>query len=143
MNRQLADIERRFDEITQQMSDPQIGADISKLRDLGKERARLETVVELYRRHKKAADDLQGARDLLEQRRSRGEGDGEDRDPRARSRGRGAGGGATPRAAPRDPLDDKGVVLEIRAGAGAMRPRCSRGSSSSSTSGTPRRSGGR
>jgi len=118
LRRQLQDIERRFDEVTQQLSDPGVAADAGKLRDLGRERARLETVVASWRRLQKAEVDLEGARALL------GSGD-KDLDEMAKAEIK----ELQPRVEaltreleiallPRDPMDDKDVVLEIRAGAG-------------------------
>ena len=114
----LADVERRFEEVTQQMSDPSVAQDIDALTKLGKERARLEKVVELYRQLREADSQLAGAKELLD------EDDDEMRDMAKVEIKE-----LTPRIEalreqlnlallPRDPLDEKNVVLEIRAGAG-------------------------
>jgi peptide chain release factor 1 len=118
LRQQLQEIERRFDEVTQQMSDPQIASDADKLRDLGRERSRLEEVVSCWRRLQKAEADLESARELL------GSGD-KDLDEMAKAEVK----TLQPQVEaltrelefallPRDPMDDKDVVLEIRAGAG-------------------------
>jgi len=118
MREQLADIERRFEEVTQQMSAPETASDSSKLRELGRERARLETVVEAWRRLQRAEAELEGAKQLL------GTGDA-DLEDMAKAEVK----ALTPRVEeltkelelallPRDPMDGKDVVLEIRAGAG-------------------------
>ena len=49
MFEQLDDVERRFEEVTEKMSDPRVAQDIEALKKLGQERRRLEKVVELYR----------------------------------------------------------------------------------------------
>ncbi|MEO1338108.1 MAG: PCRF domain-containing protein, partial [Myxococcota bacterium] len=61
----LQDVERRFEEVTQQMSDPTVAQDIEALTKLGKERARLEKVVELFRELRDAEGQLAGAKELL------------------------------------------------------------------------------
>jgi len=118
VRQQLSDIERRFEEVTQQMSDPEIASDANKLRELGRERARLESVVDRWRRLRQAEADLEGARQLL---------GSEDKDldemAKAEIKALSPQVDALTRELelallPRDPMDDKGVVLEIRAGAG-------------------------
>ncbi len=115
---QLQDVERRYDEVTQKMSDPQVAQDIPALTKLGKERGRLEKVVDLYRSYKKVAEDIEGARELLEA-------DDAEMQQMARAEIK----ELEPQLAelktsleqallPRDPLDEKNVVLEIRGGAG-------------------------
>ena len=114
----LADVERRFEEVTQQMSDPSVAQDIEALTKLGKERARLEKVVDLYRQFRETESQLSGAKELLEE-----------NDDEMREMAKAEIKELTPRIEslkeqlnlallPRDPLDEKNVVLEIRAGAG-------------------------
>ncbi|MCA9553632.1 MAG: peptide chain release factor 1 [Myxococcales bacterium] len=118
MFEQLNDVERRFDEVTQKMSDPQVAQDIEALKKLGQERRRLEVVVELYRTYKQLRDDLAGARELLES-------DDDEMIQMAKAEVK----ELEPKLAeaqealelallPRDPLDEKDIVLEIRAGTG-------------------------
>ena len=114
----LQDVERRFEEVTQQMSDPTVAQDIDALTKLGKERARLEKVVELYRQLRDAEQQLADAKELLD----------ED-DDEMREMAKAEIKDLTPKIAdlqeslnlsllPRDPLDEKNIILEIRAGAG-------------------------
>ncbi|MEL7369371.1 MAG: peptide chain release factor 1 [Myxococcota bacterium] len=114
----LQDVERRFEEVTQQMSDPTVAQDIEALTKLGKERARLEKVVELFRELRDAEGQLAGAKELLNE-------DDEEMRDMAKAEIK----VLTPRIEaltdalntsllPRDPLDEKNVILEIRAGAG-------------------------
>jgi peptide chain release factor 1 len=118
MLERLDDVERRFEEVTQRMTDPRVVSDVEQLKKLGKERARLEGVVRLYREYRQLETDLAGARELLAQ---------DDEDLREMAKAELKDG--EPRLAalrrslelellPRDPLDDKNVVLEVRAGAG-------------------------
>ncbi len=119
MLEQLEDVERRFEELNQKMSHPEIASDIEQLKNLGKERARLEKVVTLFREYKKVDAELAGAKELLEA------GDDDEMREMAKAEIK----ELSPRLdelksalelelLPRDPLDDKSVVLEIRAGAG-------------------------
>ncbi len=118
MLEKLEEVERRFEEVTQQMSDPSVAQDIDAITKLGKERARLEKVVELYRELRDTESQLEGAKELLD----------ED-DEEMREVAKGEIKELTPRIEtlrehlnfallPRDPLDEKNVILEIRAGAG-------------------------
>src|SRR5579863_9080220 len=67
MFEQLADVERRFEELTHRMSDPSFGTNIEELKQVSKERAKLEVVVVAYRQLKKLEAEVKGARDLLEE----------------------------------------------------------------------------
>ncbi len=118
MLERLDDVERRFEEVTQRMTDPAVVSNVEELKKLGKERARLEGVVKLWREYRQLSADLAGARELMMQ------DDGELRELAKAELKEG-----TPRLEalqralelellPRDPLDEKGVVLELRAGAG-------------------------
>ncbi|MEM1022607.1 MAG: peptide chain release factor 1 [Myxococcota bacterium] len=118
MDDQLEKIERRFEELTEQMSSPEVASNPNRLRELGQERTRLEGVVELYRALRQAEYDLAGAKELLE-------GDDEEMRDMAREEIKVLEVQTSTLRAdlriallPRDPLDDKSVVLEIRAGAG-------------------------
>ncbi|MEQ9499466.1 MAG: peptide chain release factor 1 [Deltaproteobacteria bacterium] len=119
MLEQLEDVERRFEELNTKMSHPEIASDIEQLKTLGKERARLEKVVTLFRDYKKIDAELAGAKELLEA------GDDDEMREMAKAEIK----ELTPKLddlksklelelLPRDPLDEKNVVLEIRAGAG-------------------------
>jgi peptide chain release factor 1 len=109
-------IEGRFAELERQMSDPSVIADQERYADVGREYTRLRGAHELAVEWRKLRDDLEGARELLDE-------DGEDRELRA-----------VMNEAPRrieeieegirlamvepDPNDDKNVLIEIRGGAG-------------------------
>jgi peptide chain release factor 1 len=63
----IARVVERYDEIERQMADPEVLADHVRLTDLAQERADLETLVETYRQYRKTREELEGARDLVEQ----------------------------------------------------------------------------
>ena len=112
----LDDVLRRYEALTAQMADPAIATDHQRLAELAQEQAELEPLVETYRRYREISQALADARGLLE--------DEELRDL-AREEGRRL---EEEQAAleeqlkrlllPRDPNDDRNVILEIRAGTG-------------------------
>ena len=114
----LEDVERRFEALNTQLADPVVASDVAQLTTLNKERAKLEPVVLLYREYKEVSGELDEAKTLL------GSDDAELKEmaklevkelsPRLedlRSR-------LEEELLPKDPLDEKSVVVEIRAGAG-------------------------
>jgi peptide chain release factor 1 len=114
----LAEIDRRYEELTQLLSDPDVATDPVKLQEYGRERSDLEETVLAYRElrsidqqiaeseqmaREEDSDLAAMARDELDQLRS-------DREPVV-SRLRAL-------LVPKDPNDEKNVILEIRAGTG-------------------------
>ncbi len=115
----LADLARQRDEIEDRLADPAVTSDPDALRQLGRELARLEPVVDAYRALGETRRELDGARELR---------DAEpDEELRAMARDEierlEAEEGRQLDALkvlllPRDPADEGDVILEIRAGAG-------------------------
>src|SRR5262245_3241220 len=114
----LNEIEARFEKLSEQMADPEVIADPDSYRKVAKAHRDLEPVVEKYREYKKVISDLEGARQMLQEPdaeiREMAQDDIRRLEPRV---------GALEEdlkilLLPKDPLDDKNVVLEIRAGAG-------------------------
>jgi peptide chain release factor 1 len=114
----LADLDRRYDELTQLLSDPEVASNPDKLMEYGRERSDLDEVVttwrELREMERQIADAEQMARDddpeMAEMARTELDGLRDAREPVV-SRLRAL-------LVPKDPLDDKNVILEIRAGTG-------------------------
>ena len=113
-------IEQHYDEINEKLMDPNVVSDQAAYRDLMREYKSLTPVVEKYREYKKAAADFEEAKEMLEA-------GGLDRDFKEMLEEEfAAGKEKTERLAeelkvlllPRDPNDDKNVIIEIRAGAG-------------------------
>ncbi|HEX8696873.1 MAG TPA: peptide chain release factor 1 [Longimicrobium sp.] len=120
MEDRIRDAERRWEDLSTQLADPAIHSAPGRLRDLSREHARLAGVVEAAARLRKASADLEGARALL----AEAEGDAElaamakaeieqltcetERLEEELKR----------LLVPRDPLDDRDAVVEIRAGTG-------------------------
>ncbi len=115
----LADVARQYDDLQVELARPDTAQDAAALRRLGREQARLEPVVTAYRQLADVRLELAGARELRD-----GESDGELRDL-ARdevARLEAAEAALVERLKllllPRDPADDRNVIIEIRAGAG-------------------------
>ena len=118
MEEKLQEIEQRFERLTADLGNPELIADRSRFSQVAKERAQLEQLVETFREFKRVKAEVEGNRALLE-----------DRDPDVRSMAREEMPALEARLAelnerlkilllPRDPNDDRSVILEVRAGAG-------------------------
>ncbi|MDD6807220.1 MAG: peptide chain release factor 1 [Oscillospiraceae bacterium] len=120
MTEKLSKVEERFEFINEQLQDPNVVSDMEMYTSLMKELKQISPIVEKYREYKKASETFEEARSLLEK------------------------GGLEPDfkemvqlefeeskddmsriyeelkilLLPRDPNDDKNVIVEIRAGAG-------------------------
>ncbi|MBR5420416.1 MAG: peptide chain release factor 1 [Lachnospiraceae bacterium] len=116
---QLEDLLHRFEELQNEVNEPQTASDTQRFQRLLKEQAELTPVVECYREYKKTKQDAEDAIALLE----------EEKDPEMRellkeehSEAKGKLEGLEEKLKilllPKDPNDDKDVVVEIRAGAG-------------------------
>ena len=114
----LKNVARRYDELTQQMAEPEVVADYARLNELAQERSEIEELVEAYRRYEEVERELEQNEELLE-----------DSDPEMQELA------ALEREEleaerdsleqrmkflllPKDPNDDKNVIVEIRAGTG-------------------------
>jgi peptide chain release factor 1 len=120
MDDRLREIELRYDDLSTQLADPGIHADPERLRDLSREHSQLAQVVEASARLRKTRADLDGARALLDE-------SGGDPEMAALARAEveqlSADAGRQEAELkllliPRDPLDDRDAVVEIRAGTG-------------------------
>src|SRR5262245_27240684 len=114
----LDQLEKRFEELNRQMADPAVIGDAAEYRKVAKAHSELSEVVAKYREWKKAADSLAQAEPMLE-----------DSDPDIRAMAEEEVARLEPEMAriedqlkvlllPKDPNDDKNIVLEIRAGTG-------------------------
>jgi peptide chain release factor 1 len=114
----LEQLEKRFDELTGQMADPAVIADSDQYRKVTKAQSDVAEVVAKFREWKKVDDSLKQARGMLEE---------HDQELRAMAEEETAR--LEPELAqieeqlkvlllPKDPNDEKNVVLEIRAGTG-------------------------
>jgi len=115
----LEQVEQRFERLTSDLSNPEVLADSARLQKVAKERSSLEKLVETYRTYKKVAGDLSGVEQLL----SSLEGPemkalAREELPALKSRRDQLEEELKFLLVPKDPNDEKDVILEIRAGAG-------------------------
>ncbi len=118
MVEKLEGIVRRFEQIEAQLQDPSVVTNFSEVERLGKERAEIESVVAAIREFQKAQGDLRQAEELLS-----------DPDPEMRAMAQDELEPAKAKVLelderlkfmllPKDPNDDKAVIIEIRPAAG-------------------------
>ena len=116
---QLRQIEERFEDLARQMADPEVAADYGRLSVLAREHSRLEEVVDAYRLHRRTIRELAENRELA----------ADDEDPELAAMAAEEVTVLEEQVVqqetdlkvlllPRDPQDDKDVIVEIRAGAG-------------------------
>ncbi len=115
----LLDVARQYDSLNEELAQPEVMSDPDQLRRLGKELSRLEPVVQAFRRLEATRAELRGAREVRD-----AESDGEMRDMAREEVDRLAADEAAQIEAlkvlllPRDPSDDRNVIMEIRGSAG-------------------------
>jgi peptide chain release factor 1 len=114
----LAELEARYEEISRELSTPEAAEDPARLADLGRELSRLDPIVTGLREWRAVREELEATRGMAddpdEEMRSMA------RDELARLEARSAELQSTLRVllVPRDPNDDRNVILEVRAGTG-------------------------
>lgn len=113
-------LEAQLEEVERQLADPAVSSRPDKLKELGKLHADLREIVDTYRRYKRANEELLSATEL-----------GKDPDPamRAEAEAEAVHQSAIRRELesklrdlllPKDPNDDKDVIVEIKAGEGGQ-----------------------
>ena len=120
MFEKLSSVEERYEDISTRLSDPAVISDNEKYRSLMKEYKNLTPIVEKYREYRKACASHEEAAELLEE-------GGLDRDFReiveeqyreSQEKMDRTGEELKILLLPKDPNDDKNVIMEIRGGAG-------------------------
>ena len=115
----LEDLLRKFEEIMNELSEPSVANDQERFRSLMKEQSNLTPIVEAYKEYKKCNQDIEDRLAMLES-----ESDEEMRDMlkeelnASRKRVEELEHELKLLLLPKDPNDDKNVIVEIRAGAG-------------------------
>ncbi|HJA92695.1 MAG TPA: peptide chain release factor 1 [Candidatus Eisenbergiella merdipullorum] len=115
----LEDLLRRYEEIMNELNEPDVTANQERFRALMKEQSDLTPIVEAYREYKKAKQDEEDSLAMLEE-----ENDEEMREllkeehTEAKKRIEELEQELKILLLPKDPNDDKNVIVEIRAGAG-------------------------
>ncbi len=119
MLEKLAEVESRYLELESLMGDPAIATDYERVAELAKERASLQDIVNAYRQYQRGAAELDDARELLQT--------ADDAEMRELASDEVAELEASNAnlleklrlmLLPKDPRDNKNVIVEIRAGAG-------------------------
>ena len=116
MFRKLDDVEKRYDELTEKISDPEVISRQDEWKKMMKEHSELEPIVEKYREYKKTEQSMQEAKEMLN-------------DPELKELAEIEMLDAKQKLPiledelkilliPKDPDDDKNVICEIRGGAG-------------------------
>ncbi|MGQ9584451.1 MAG: peptide chain release factor 1 [Anaerolineae bacterium] len=112
-------LEKRYEELNERMADPGVARDHARLAALAKEQTEIEEVVQTYRRYKATLNELEKTKELLD--------DGLDQEMRDLVREEIEGLERRREnlyeelkrlLLPRDPNDERNVIVEIRAGAG-------------------------
>ncbi|HZG66244.1 MAG TPA: peptide chain release factor 1 [Herpetosiphonaceae bacterium] len=115
----LAQIEQRYDQINEEMAQPEVATDNLKLQALVREQRQIGAVVEKYREYARALKDLRETEALLSE-----ADDAEMRElalveaSELQARLEALDGELRLLLLPRDPNDDKSVIVEVRAGEG-------------------------
>ena len=118
MPQKLEEVEARFLKLEDSLSDAEVIRNQSAYQKLAKEHSELAPLIDRYRRYKSLSDELSQNRELLE-----------DPDPQIRDMAKGEMESIKEQLAkieeetrvlllPKDPLDEKNTLLEIRAGTG-------------------------
>lgn len=119
MIQQLEAIRERFNEVSQQMTMPEVVSDMAKFTKLSKEYKDLEKIVREYEKFLRILANIEGAKELIST----------EKDPEMRELAKAELDELTPEKLrleeylkelliPKDPNDSKNVILEIRAGTG-------------------------
>jgi peptide chain release factor 1 len=115
----LEDIQKRYDELTMLLSDPDVFSDYSKSREYSKEQSELSGIIDKYGEYKKILSGISEAEEILKS----GDDDGlkelaaleleelRGRQPAVEDE-------LKLMLVPADPLDSKNIILEIRGGTG-------------------------
>ena len=116
----LESVEQTFDEVTRRMADPDVASDPDEFQKIAKMRASLEETVQTYHRWKEATEQLEGAQEIYKESTSDPEmhemakmevDELEEEIEKLETR-------LKVLLLPRDPNDEKNIMLEIRAGTG-------------------------
>lgn len=115
----LDDLLKRFEELELELSDPTVASDTGRFRKLMKEQSDIQPIVEAYRAYRDAKQNIQDSLELLDS-----ESDEELRELAKEELSESKQAVADLEAKlkilllPKDPLDEKNVIVEIRGGAG-------------------------
>lgn len=115
----LAEVESRYDELIAQLGRPEVATDPARLREIGREQARIEPIVEAFREWRELRAEIADTEGLLAE-----SSDAEMRELASvelaalRERSEELEERLKELLLPQDPNDERDVIVEIRAGAG-------------------------
>ena len=112
----LEDVEKRYEELTKLISDPEVISDQTKWQKYIKEHSSIEDVVLKYREYKKVKKQMEDAKEMMEDKELRELAEAEYYE--ARNKLPELEEELKVLLIPKDPNDDKNIICEIRAGAG-------------------------
>lgn len=114
----LVSMENRYEELGHMLMDPDIGTDIKKMTDVTKEQASLQAAYDLFQEYKEVKDGIDGAKELMKENDSEIKemakmelDELEERMPEIIKK-------LELELIPKDPNDNKNVIMEIRGAAG-------------------------
>lgn len=114
----LEAVEQRFERLTADLANPAVISDPTRLQKVSRERAALEKVVETFRAYKRLLADLSGNEELLESADAEMRALAREELPALKERRGQLEEELKLLLLPKDPMDEKDVMIEIRAAAG-------------------------
>ncbi len=118
MIEKLEEVEQRFERLTADLSNPAVIADSTRLQKLSRERSSLEKLVEKYRELKKLRAEIAGNKELIEAGDAEMKALAKEELPALEARRAVMEEELKLLLLPKDPNDEKNVIIEIRAAAG-------------------------
>lgn len=116
---QLDIVEERYEQLNEMLSDPDVVNDSNKLRAYSKEQAELQKTVDVYRKYKQAKEDIAEIEEMLAETKDKDEQEMlKEENNSLKSELPGLEEELKFLLIPKDPNDDKNVIVEIRAAAG-------------------------
>jgi peptide chain release factor 1 len=114
----LAELEARYEELSAELSSPDIAADPGRMADVGREMSRLEPIVAAFRELRAVRDELEATRAMAADPEEEVRVMAREEVERLTAREEAILADLRVRLVPQDPRDDRNVILEVRAGAG-------------------------
>jgi peptide chain release factor 1 len=118
VDEKLQEIEQRFERLTADLGNPEVIGDRARFSQVARERAQLEQLVETFREYKRVKADLDGNRALLEDADAEVRAMAREELPALQAKVDAFNERLKILLLPRDPNDERSVILEVRAGAG-------------------------
>src|SRR3954463_8602283 len=118
MDDKLQEIEQRFERLTADLGNPEVISDRARFSQVAKERSQLEPLVETFRESRKLRREVDEYKALLEDNDAEMRALAKDELPAAQQRFDAIYERLKILLLPRDPNDERSVILEVRAGAG-------------------------